>query len=52
MSWYSDGTPFDEWEGCKHCNYTKHPSAKTCKDCKSGDYWNCADWDEEEEQEE
>ena len=52
MSWYSDGAPFDEWEGCERCNFNKCPSAETCEDCKSGDLWNYQDWDEDEEEEE
>ncbi len=50
MSWYSDGEPFDEWEGCERCNFNKHPSKRTCKGCKTGDKWNCADWDNEEQE--
>ena len=52
MSWYSDGEPFDEWEGCKRCNFNKHPCKRTCNGCKSGDKWNYADWNEDEEEEE
>ena len=51
MSWWSDGEPFDEWEGCRRCNFSKNPSKKTCKGCKTGDYWNYGVWDEEEEEE-
>ena len=51
MSWWSDGEPFDEYEGCAKCNYNDKPSKRTCKDCTSGDYWNCRDWDEEERKE-
>ena len=46
MSWWSDGEPFDEWEGCEHCNFNERPSKRTCDGCKSGDYWNAMDWDE------
>lgn len=41
MSWYSDGMPFDEYEGCKDCNFNKKPSEETCDGCTSGDRWNC-----------
>ena len=51
MSWYSDGAPFDEWEGCERCNFNKCPSAETCEDCRSGDFWNYQDWDEDEVEE-
>lgn len=49
MSWYSDGEPFDEWEGCDKCNFRKNPSAETCKNCKTGDVYNRVDWEEEDE---
>ena len=48
MSWWSDGNPFNEHEGCKKCNFNKHPTKETCQDCKTGDKWNYKDWDEEE----
>ena len=51
MSWWSDGEPFDEWEGCDRCIYDKRPSKYTCDGCKKGDYWNYEEWDEEEEEE-
>ena len=46
MSWWSDGEPFDEYEGCELCNFNENPSKRTCDGCKSGDYWNAMDWDE------
>ena len=52
MSWYSDGEPFDEWEGCKPCCFNKCPSARTCEGCKTGDKWNYADWEDEYKEEE
>lgn len=45
MSWWSDGEPFDEYEGCARCNFNDDPSRSRCENCKSGDYWNCIDWD-------
>jgi len=50
MSWWSDNEPFDEWEGCDRCNYNKRPSAETCKGCTTGDRWNRAEWDDDEEE--
>ena len=47
MSWWSDGDPFNEHEGCKRCNFNKHPTKETCDGCKTGDKWNYKDWDEE-----
>lgn len=49
MSWYSDEEPFDEYEGCKRCNFSKKPSKEKCEGCKSGDYWNYYEWNEEGE---
>lgn len=54
MSWYSDGMPFDEFEGCDRCNFSKCPSKETCDGCTSGDrynhlYWGPEDDDEEDE---
>ena len=36
-------------EGCDRCTFRKKPSAETCKGCTTGDRWNRANWDDEEE---
>ena len=50
MSWYSDGQPFDEYEGCDRCNFNQRPSRETCEGCKSSDKWCYKDWESEEEE--
>lgn len=52
MSWYSDGEPFDEYEGCARCTHDDDPSRRTCEHCRSGDYWNFYDWDKYEQENE
>lgn len=48
-NWWSSDDFFDEYEGCDRCNFSKHPSKKTCDGCNTGDRYNYLYWESDED---